>query len=184
MHIELHIEELEPEKRWNRLQAFDATAALGRFLAYRDHNTFLWLRAPGAPLPDPSFVLRDTVLHLTPAPGSTITEPAHFARLAESPLLELRQYRLVPGTRRRFTEFLRGRSYDEHVRLGMPVYGPFDSLDDDNAVVWFRGFSDLQERDRRKAQFYQGRLWVDELEAIAMPMIEDYSNVMLIAPVR
>ena len=168
MKLELHIEQVENERRWNRLQSFEGAPVC--FLSYRDDNTFIWLRDSPAG-------------NLAPAPGSTITEPTHVASIAD-PLLELRQYRLVPGTRRRFTDFLTGRSLDEHRRLGMPVYGPFDSLDDENVVVWFRGFPDLQERDRRKAQFYQGSLWLNELEQIAMPMIEDYSNVMLVTPVR
>ncbi len=183
MEIELHIEELETERRWNRLEAFREEGVLGRFLAYRDDQTFIWLRQGGQAGVPVLHLVRDTVVRLRPAAGSTVTEPAHFARMTE-PLLELRQYRVVPGVRSRFAEFLRDRSYEEHVRLGMPVYGPFESLDDENVIVWFRGFSDLQQRDRVKAQFYQGALWVNELEAIAMPMIEDYKNVMLVTPVR
>jgi len=181
MQVDLHIEELESERRCNRLQ-LPLDGALGKFLAYRDQETFVWLRASHAPLPDQTFVRSTRTIRLTPAFGSTITEPEHFARIAESPLIELRQYRIIPGARRRFAEFLRNRTYDEHVRLGMPVYGPFDALDDEDLIVWFRGFSDLQDRDRRKAQFYQGELWVNELESIAMPMIARY-DVLLVAPV-
>jgi hypothetical protein len=187
MQVDLHIETLETERRWNRLQWFESAAldgVLGKFLAYKDQETFIWLRAFHAPLPDQTFVRSTQTIRLTPAFGSTITEERDFARISESPLLELRQYRIAPGARRRFAEFLRNRTYDEHVRLGMPVYGPFDALDDEDLIVWFRGFSDLQDRDRRKAQFYQGDLWVNELESEAMAMIADYSNIMLIAPVN
>ena len=185
MDLELHIEELETERRWNRLEEFRGDGVLGRFLAYRDDNTFVWLGtvedrqsclSGQARLPV-LHVKRDTVVHLR-------GEGAHLDRLAESPLIELRQYRLVPGVRRRFADFLRERAIPENERLGMPIHGPFDSLDDENVLVWFRGFPDLQERDRRKAQFYQGKLWLDELEAIAMPMIEDYRNVLLLTPAR
>lgn len=176
MEIELHIEELETERRWNRLEEFREEGVLGRFLGYRDDETFIWLGVAGT-VRASAFVRRDRTVRMT-----SRTE-VDFARIAD-PLLELRQYRVVPGTRSRFAAFLLERSYDEHVRLGMPVYGPFESLDDENVIVWFRGFSDLQQRDRVKAQFYQGALWVDELEAIAMPMIEDYKNVMLVTPVR
>ena len=34
--------------------------------------------------------------------------------------------------------------------------------------------SDLAERDRMKKAFYEGELWKNELEAIAMPMLESY----------
>ena len=182
LEIELHIEELETERRWNRLQSFEDEGVLGKFLAYRDDNTFVWLQVAGRPRVANAEVRQSIIRPLAPAIGSTIHEPQDFARIAESPLIELRQYRLQPGTRTRFATFLRDRTFGEHVRLGMPVYGPFNALDDDDVLVWFRGFPDLRERDRRKAEFYQGRLWLEELEAEAFSMIEDYKNVMLLTP--
>jgi hypothetical protein len=40
--------------------------------------------------------------------------------------------------------------------------------------VWLRSFPSLEERDRMKDAFYEGELWKNELEAIAMPMLESY----------
>jgi hypothetical protein len=42
----------------------------------------------------------------------------------------------------------------------------------------------VSERDRRKAAFYQSRQWLEELQDQAFSMIEDYSNVLLVAPLR
>src|SRR6185436_10430004 len=120
---------------------------------------------------------------LAPATGSTIARFEDFARIAESPVLEIRQYRLVPGTRARFAAFLRDRTLESHIRLGMTVHGPFDDLGDDDVLTWFRGFPSLAERDRRKAAFYQGEYWLNELQDEAFSMIEDYRNVMLVTPV-
>ena len=63
----------------------------------------------------------------------------------------------------------------------MVVHGPFDDLDDEDVLTWFRGFPSLAERDRRKACFYQSRLWLDELETEAFSMIDRY-EVMLMTP--
>jgi hypothetical protein len=198
MEIELHIEELETERRWNRLQWFQQEfrpphgTILGSFLSFRSDQTFVWLHgfrdreerlASHEHPPSDAFVVQSTVRTLTPAIGSTITELHDFARIAESPLLELRQYRLAPGTRARFATFLRDRTLDAQVRCGMVVYGPFDCLEDDDLLVWFRGFPNLLERDRRKADFYQGAYWLNELQDEAFTMIADYSNVILVTPV-
>jgi hypothetical protein len=36
------------------------------------------------------------------------------------------------------------------------------------------GCAPLEARDEMKAAFYEGELWKNELEAIAMPMLESY----------
>jgi hypothetical protein len=179
MELELHIIEVEPERRWNWWQWFDSPA-LGRFLSYEDQSTLVLLREPGQPLPSGPHVRNSTVIRLAPAIGSTVTTSEQLARMNE-PVLELRRYRLRPGTRARFAAFFRDRTLAEQVRLGMNVHSPFDVLDDETTLVWFRGFPSLPERDRRKASFYQSRYWLEELQDEAFSMIEDYS-VILMAP--
>ena len=193
MEIELHIEELETERRWDRLRIpHGHGTVVGRFLSFQNDQTFVWLDAFATreerlaareAEPENPFVLRSTVRTLTPAFGSTITQIDEFERMKESPVIEVRQYRIRPGMRERFAVFLRNRTLAEHVRLGMPIYGQFDALEDDNLFVFFRGFPDLLERDRRKADFYQSRLWLEELQDEAFSMIEDYKNVLLVTPV-
>jgi len=102
----------------------------------------------------------------------------------ESPVLELRQYRVFPGKRDAFAKFFRENCLQPLVEYGMKVYGQFDDVDDENVFTWFRGFPDLVERDRRKAAFYGSQLWLNELQDEAFSMIEDYTNVMLVMPVR
>ena len=187
MEIELHIEELETERRWNRAQWFESAkldGVLGRFISLRDDDMFVWLRGFRGPLPDQSFVKRSMKRNLAPAAGSAITELRDFVRIAESAILEIRQYRIVPGMRGRFATFLHDRTLEAHVRLGMPIYGQFDDLDDENVFVFLRGFPSLVERDRRKAEFYQGAYWLNELQDEAFSMIEDYSNVLLVTPLN
>ena len=169
MELELHVVEVEPERRWNWLVE-DRQSCLSTFLSYEDQSTLVVLCEPGQPLPTSPFVRKTTTLRLRgTAPLAEISDP----------VLEYRRYRLRPGTRARFAAFLREKTLGEHVRLGMNVYGPFDLLDDDTTLIWFRGFPSLPERDRRKAAFYQSRYWLEELEKEAFSMIEDYSVILL-----
>jgi len=187
MELELHIVEVETERRWNWLEFFNANVegtVYGRFLSYRDDETFAWLQSPDTRL-DLTHAprrVKEVTRRLRPAYGSTITSIDELPRISASDLVEIRQYRLRSGTRERFAKFLHDRTLTEHKRLGMLVHGPFEVIDDADVLTWFRGFPDLAERDRRKAAFYQGRLWLDELEDEAFSMIESY-EVILAMPV-
>lgn len=94
-------------------------------------------------------------------------------------IFEMRTYKLKPDSRSRFLEIFRNRTMPEHARLGMPIVGPFLSIEDPDVFFFMRGFSDLASRDSLKGQFYEGALWKNELEAILMPMIESYTVVLV-----
>ena len=94
-------------------------------------------------------------------------------------IVEMRTYKLKPGTRSRFLEIFRSRSMPEHARLGMPIVGPFLSVEDPDVFFFMRGFPDLASREPLKARFYDGELWKNELEAMLMPMIEHYDVVLV-----
>jgi NIPSNAP len=97
-------------------------------------------------------------------------------------IVEMRTYRLKPGTRGRFLEIFRARTMPEHVRLGMPILGPFLSVEDPDVFFFMRGFPDLPSREPMKARFYEGELWKGELESVLMPMIERYDVVVVDDP--
>ena len=97
-------------------------------------------------------------------------------------IVEMRTYRTKPGTRTQFLEVFRARSIPEHARLGMPIVGPFLSVEDGDVFFFMRFFPDLESRDQIKAGFYEGELWKQELEAVLMPMIESYSVVLVDDP--
>ncbi len=97
-------------------------------------------------------------------------------------IIEMRTYRTKPGTRTRFLEVFRTRSIPEHDRLGMPIIGPFLSVEDPDVFFFMRGFADLESRDRIKASFYEGELWKKELEDVLMPMIDRYDVVLVDDP--
>jgi hypothetical protein len=94
-------------------------------------------------------------------------------------IVEMRTYKLKAGLRERFLEIFRSRSMPEHARLGMPILGPFLSVEDPDVFFFMRGFPDLASREPMKARFYEGPLWKNELEALMMPMIERYDVVLV-----
>ena len=205
MELQLRICEIGDERRWNFVDFFEREVMplherigigkiLGGFLSFRDDETFVWLQGfrdreerlasrDSALMANAPPMRKEIIRNLVPAAGSTITELEGFDGMEESPVLEIRQYRIRPGKRLRFAEFFRDRALPPHERLGMPIYGQFDSLDDENLFVFLRGFPSLLERDQIKAEFYQSRLWLEEMQDEAFSMIEDYSNVLLVTPI-
>lgn len=94
-------------------------------------------------------------------------------------IFEMRTYKLKPGCRERFLELFRSKSMPAHAEIGMPVIGPFPSIEEDDTFFFMRGFPDLASREPMKAKFYEGELWTTELEHVLMPMIEKYDVVLV-----
>jgi hypothetical protein len=93
-------------------------------------------------------------------------------------IYEVRSYRIKPGRRAEFIEFFETRSTPALREHGMTVIGPLLDVENPNKFVFLRGFPSLEERDRLKDAFYEGELWKNELEAIAMPMIDSYDVIL------
>lgn len=93
-------------------------------------------------------------------------------------IVEVRSYRIKPGRREEFLEFFETRSIPALRSHGMQVMGPLIDLENPNKFVWLRSFPSLEERDRMRDEFYNGDLWKNELEAIAMPMLESYDVIL------
>jgi NIPSNAP protein len=93
-------------------------------------------------------------------------------------IVEVRSYRIKPGRREEFIEFFQERSIPALRSHGMKVLGPLIDLENPNKFVWLRSFPSLEERERMRDAFYEGDLWKNELEAIAMPMLESYDVIL------
>jgi hypothetical protein len=93
-------------------------------------------------------------------------------------IVEVRSYRIKPGLREEFIKFFETRSIPALRSHGMKILGPLLDLENPNKFVWLRSFPSLDERDRMKDAFYEGELWTNELEAIAMPMLESYDVIL------
>ena len=97
-------------------------------------------------------------------------------------IIEMRTYKTKPGKRAEFLQIFRTRSMPAHAEIGMKILGPFNSIDDPDTFFFMRGFPDVESREPMKARFYEGTLWKEELEAIVLPMIENYDVVLVDDP--
>src|SRR5215831_15620081 len=93
-------------------------------------------------------------------------------------IVEVRSYRIKPGRRAEFIQFFEARAIPALHSYGMTVLGPLLDLENPNKFVWLRSFPSLDERERMRNAFYEGPVWKDELEAIAMPMLESYDVIL------
>src|SRR5688500_2033472 len=89
-------------------------------------------------------------------------------------IVEVRSYRIKPGRRDEFIEFFETRSVPALQSHGMKVIGPLIDLENPNKFIFLRGFPSMEDLHRMKEEFYEGKLWKEELEGIAMPMLESY----------
>ena len=94
-------------------------------------------------------------------------------------IIEMRTYKLKPGSRSEFLEIFRSKSMPAHAEVGMKILGPWLSIEDPDTFFFMRGFPDLASRDPMKEKFYEGELWKNELEHVLMPMIEKYDVVLV-----
>ena len=93
-------------------------------------------------------------------------------------IVEVRSYRIKPGRRAEFIELFETRAVPALRSHGMKILGPLLDVENPNKLVWLRAFPSLDDRDRMKAAFYEGELWKNELESIAMPMIDSYDVIL------
>lgn len=98
---------------------------------------------------------------------------------AMSAVIEVRTYRTKPGMRPRLFDLLHSRAFPLQRELGMKVLGPLPSREDYLEFVWLRGFPDEASREPLKAAFYEGAEWLGGLEAEIMPLLDDYSAVVV-----
>ena len=97
-------------------------------------------------------------------------------------IIEMRTYKIKPGKRAEFIEIFRKKSVPAHESIGMKILGPLISVEDADTFFFMRGFPDLDSREPLKAQFYEGKLWKNELENILLPMLEKYEVVLVDDP--
>jgi len=93
-------------------------------------------------------------------------------------IVEVRSYRIKPGRREEFIEFFETRAIPAQRTYGIQILGPLIDLENPNKFVFLRSFPSLDERDRMKDAFYESDLWKNELEPIAMPLLESYDVIL------
>ena len=94
-------------------------------------------------------------------------------------IIEMRTYKIEPGKRGEFVRILETKALPAHKEIGMKILGPFLSVEDDDTFFWMRAFPDQQSRERMRNEFYDGKLWKEELEQKLMPILEKYDVVVV-----
>jgi NIPSNAP len=97
------------------------------------------------------------------------------------PVVELRQYKLVPGQRETLIALFEREFIETQEATGMTVIGQFRDLNNPDRFVWLRGFSDMVSRARQLEEFYGGPIWKQHRDAANATMI-DSDNVLLLRP--
>lgn len=73
---------------------------------------------------------------------------------AYSPIIDLRQYTLYPGTTDSFVQLFDREFVETQEAVGMRIIGQFRDLGDPNRFVWIRGFPDMPSRQEALTAFY------------------------------
>jgi hypothetical protein len=93
-------------------------------------------------------------------------------------IVEVRSYRIKPGKRDEFINLFETRAVPAQRTYGINVIGPFLDVENPNKFVFLRSFPSLEERDRMKEAFYGSELWKNELEELAMPLLDSYDVIL------
>ncbi len=93
-------------------------------------------------------------------------------------IVEVRSYRIKPGRREEFIRLFESRAIPALREYGMQVVGPMLDVENPNKFVFLRSFPSLEERDRMKEAFYGSDLWKNELEPLAMPLLDSYDVIL------
>jgi hypothetical protein len=101
-----------------------------------------------------------------------------------SPIVDLRQYTLYPGTREGFVELFDREFVETQEAAGMRIIGQFRDLGDPNRFVWLRGFPDMPSREKALTNFYvHGAAWKAHSEIARSKMI-DSTDALLLRPAQ
>ncbi len=102
---------------------------------------------------------------------------------AKSWLLEMRLFKLAPGTRAEFARMSREDTIPLMRRMGITVVAHGPSGNNDNGYFLLRAFASEQDRVELSKAVYATEEWVAKYDAAIMSMIDDYDTaVMPVAP--
>jgi len=100
---------------------------------------------------------------------------------APHPVIELRQYKIVPGKRDAMIALFEREFVESQEKLGMRLVGQFRDRDDPNRFTWIRAFSSMEARGKALNDFYFGPVWQAH-RGEANPLLDDNDDVLLLRP--
>ncbi len=100
---------------------------------------------------------------------------------AVTPVVDLRQYTVVPGQRDTLIDLFDGHFVMGQEEAGIHVVGQYRDLDDPDRFVWLRAFESMAVRGEALARFYYGPVWQQHRDRANATMI-DSDNALLLEP--
>ena len=113
--------------------------------------------------------------------AAALASNAALAQDTPHKVLELRQYKIIPGRRDEMIALFERHFIDSQDALGMRIVGTFRDLDDQNRFTWLRTFPDMAAREQELNAFYFGPVW-QAYRGEANPLLDDNDNVLLLKP--
>jgi hypothetical protein len=96
-------------------------------------------------------------------------------------VVELRRYRLHPGTRETLIGVFDRELVETQEATGIEVLAQFRDVDDPDGFVWLRGFADMPSRSAALTAFYGGSAWSGHKDVANATMIA-WDDVRLLRP--
>lgn len=97
------------------------------------------------------------------------------------PIVELRQYTVMPGTLDRFINLFETHFVESQEADGIRLVGQFRQIGMPDKFYWIRGFSNMKQRAAALQAFYYGPVW-RKYRTTANPMLLENDNVLLLQP--
>jgi hypothetical protein len=97
------------------------------------------------------------------------------------PVIELRQYKIVPGKRDAMIALFEREFVESQEKLGMRLVGQFRDRDDPSRFTWIRAFPSMEARGKALNDFYFGPVWQAH-RGEANPLLDDNDDVLLLRP--
>jgi len=94
-------------------------------------------------------------------------------------VVEIRTYRLLPGTRDEYDRLFREEALPMLRRFEVDVVAAGPSIDDPNGYYLIRSFADLADRERREDRFYSSREWRQGPREAVIEKIEVYTDAVV-----
>jgi NIPSNAP len=94
-------------------------------------------------------------------------------------IVEIRTYRLKPGTAQEFLRVVREEALPLLEKFGLRVLAAGISLAEGDDAYLIRAFPSLEEREEQENAFYGSEAWRDGPRAAVMACIDNYHTVVL-----
>ena len=93
-------------------------------------------------------------------------------------VVEIRTYRLLPGTRDEYDRLFREEALPLLQRFDVDVVAAGPSIDDPNGYFLIRSFADLADREQREDRFYSSPEWREGPREAVIEKIEVYTDAV------